>query len=200
MLVASPVSAKTNIPKPQSSANPVTYGKSVVVSGTVTGNPSAGLAIKLQANAFPYAGFVDVATSASSATGAYSFTVSPRVNTRYRVVTVDAPTVESSELFQTVAQKVSFRVSDKTPKRRSRVRFYGSVAPANDGGYVQVQKMTSTGAFKTVTKILLIDAGDTASRYSRKIRISRSGVYRILAPATTSVGEGNSKVISLRTH
>lgn len=193
--------AKTTAPKPQSSANPVTHGKPVQISGSLNGNPSANLGIVLQQNPYPYSGYTDVAIQTTSAAGDYSFTVNPSVNTRYRVVTTDSsPQVTGDELSQVVNQKVTFTVSDRTPKRRASVRFYGSVTPANDGTYVALQKRTTTGAFKTVTRIRLVDAGDSFSRFSRKIRVSRNGVYRVVAAAMPSLGEGVSTTRSLRVH
>lgn len=201
MLITVPsASAKTTIGKPKSSANPVVYGKTVLISGALRGSPSAGLAIKLQVSAFPYAAWVDAASAVTSTTGAYSFTLMPLVNTRYRIVTDAVPQEIGDELAQVVSQRVSLRVSDSTPKRRSSVRFYGSVWPANDGAYVEVQKLTSTGVFKTVTRVKLVDGGDALSRFSRKIRISKSGVYRVLATASPSLGEGASTTKSLRVH
>lgn len=200
LVLAPSATAKTVIPKPKSSANPVTYGKSVQITGSLNGNPSANLPVALQANAFPFAGYVDVATAVSSATGAYAFTVTPLINTRYRVVTTGASPDIGDEITQVVAQKVTFKVSDRTPKRRASVRFYGSVTPANDGAYVALQKRTTTGAFATVTRIRLVDAGDSFSRFSRKIRVSRNGVYRVVATATPSLGEGVSTTRSLRVH
>lgn len=200
LILAPSATAKTVIPKPKSSANPVTYGKSVQITGSLNGNPSSNLPIALQANAFPFAGYVDLATATSSSSGGYAFTVTPLVNTRYRVATTGPSPELGDEITQVVNQKISFKVSDRTPKRRASVKFYGSVTPANDGAYVSIQKRTSTGSFKTVTRTKLVDAGDSFSRYSRRIRVSRNGVYRVIIPATPSLGAGTSATRSLRVH
>ncbi|MBI5311501.1 MAG: hypothetical protein HZB14_10840 [Actinobacteria bacterium] len=200
LVSASNAPAKTVVTKPKSSANPVVYGKSVQITGSLAGNPSGNLAITLQANSFPFAGYVDVASTTTSAAGAYSFTLTPLVGTRYRVATSDPPQEIGDELVQVVSPKVTLRVSDRTPKRRSQVRFYGTVTPAADGSYVSLQKRTSTGAFRTVARVKLVDGGDLFSRYSRKLRVSSNGVYRTIVPATPSLGEGTSATRSLRVH
>ncbi|MBJ7355137.1 MAG: hypothetical protein JHC98_09945 [Thermoleophilaceae bacterium] len=194
-------SAKTNAPKPASSANPVTYGKSVQITGALKGNPSANMPIALQQNPFPYAGYTTLLSANTSATGAYAFSVAPRVNTRYRVVTTTAtPQVISAELAQTVNQRVSFSVSDKTPRKGAQVRFYGTVTPARDGSYVSLQKRSSTGSYNTVGRIKLVDAGDVRSSYSKRIRIYKSAAYRVVAPATSSLGAGTSAKRTLTVH
>jgi hypothetical protein len=201
LICASGASAKTNAPKPASSANPVTYGKTIQVTGSLKGNPSANLAVELQQAPFPYSAYVGVAAATTSATGAYAFSVTPLINTRYRVVTTaSTPQVFSAELSQTVNQKVSFSVSDKTPKKGSKVRFYGKVSPAHDGSYVSLEKRTSTGAFTAITKIKLVDAGDAFSSFSKRVRVSKNAVYRVSIPATASLGAGTSATRSLKVH
>lgn len=200
LILAPSATAKTVVQKPKSSANPVTYGKSVQITGSLNGNPSANLPISLQANAFPFAGYVDIAVAITSGTGAYAFTVTPLINTRYRIVSTSPPPETGDEILQVVNQKISFRVSDRTPKRRASVRFYGSVTPARDGAIVYIQKRTTTGSFRTVTRTRLVDGGDFLSRYSRRIRVSRNGVYRVVIPATPSLGAGTSATRSLRVH
>lgn len=194
-------SAKTNAPKPTSSVNPVTYGKSVQITGAMKGNPSANLPIALQQSPFPYSAYTTVETANTTATGAYAFTVLPLLNTRFRVVTTAAtPQVVSGELAETVNQRVSFSVGDKTPKKGVKVRFYGSVTPARDGSTVSLQRRTSTGAYSTVSRIKLTDAGDVRSSYSRRIRVSKSATYRVIVSPTQSLGAGTSATRTLKVH
>lgn len=185
--------------KPRSSINPVTYGTAVVITGALKNSPNA--TVVLQQNPYPYAAYVDVTTSTTSATGDFTFSVMPRINSRYRAVTTGVTPQEiSGELNQVVNQRVRFKVSDSTPRRGSRVKFSGTVAPASDGSYAEIQKLSSTGAFRTVARVKLVDAGDTSSRFARRIRISRKGVYQVYMPASPSVGAGVSRSRTLRVH
>lgn len=194
-------SAKTNAPKPKSSANPVTYGKTIQITGGLKGNPSANLAIALQQSPFPYAAYTTVANATSSATGAYAFSLIPLLNTRYRVVTTAAtPQVVSGELAQIVNQRVSFSVGDKTPRKGVLVRFYGTVTPARDGSNVSLQRRTSTGSYATVKRIKLTDAGDLHSSYSRRVRVYKSATYRVTMSPTASLGAGTSATRTLKVH
>jgi plastocyanin len=72
--------------------------------------------------------------------------------------------------------KITLKVSDRTPRDGSRVRFYGRVTPADDGK-VKIQKRRRGGSFKTVASARLKDAG-ARSTYSRRLKIKADGVYR----------------------
>jgi plastocyanin len=72
--------------------------------------------------------------------------------------------------------KITLKVSDKTPESGTRVRFYGSVKPADDGK-VKIQKRGRRGKFKTVMAATLKDAG-ARSTFSRRLKIKADGVYR----------------------
>lgn len=201
LIWTSGASAKTNAPKPASSVNPVTYGKSIQVTGALKGNPSAGLAIELQASPFPYTAYTAIAGATTSGTGAYAFSHQPLINTRYRVATTTQnPQVISGELAQVVNQRVSFSVGDKTPRKGALVRFYGSVTPARDGSNVSVQRRTSTGAWATVKRIKLVDAGAIRSSYSKRIRVYKSATYRVTMAPTASLGAGTSATRTLKVH
>jgi hypothetical protein len=193
--------AKTNATKPTSSANPVTYGKTIQVAGSLKGNPSAGIGVELQASPFPYTTYTSINGATTSPTGAYSFSVQPLINTRYRIITTTAtPQVISDALAQVVNQRVVFSVSDKTPKKGSLVRFYGTVTPARDGTNVSLQRRTSTGSWSTLKRIKLVDAGDTRSSYSKRMRVSKNATYRVTIAPTASLGAGTSATRTLKVH
>ncbi|MGH3470722.1 MAG: hypothetical protein ACRDPG_01585 [Nocardioidaceae bacterium] len=80
----------------------VNYDAKTSVSGRVTtaGHGLAGQAVALQANRFPYKGFVTVRHATTSSTGSFSFVVQPALNTRYRVVepgTAASPVARATE-------------------------------------------------------------------------------------------------------
>lgn len=201
LIWTSGASAKTNAPKPTSSANPVSYGKTIQITGGLKGNPSANLGIVLQASPFPYTAYTSIAGATTSATGAYAFSIQPLINTHYRVATTtETPQVISGELAQVVNQRVSFSVSDKTPKKGSLVRFYGTVTPARDGTNVSLQRRTSTGSWSTLKRIKLVDAGDIRSSYSKRMRVSKNATYRVTIAPTASLGAGTSATRTLKVH
>jgi hypothetical protein len=88
----------------------IAQGMSVTVSGALPGATSAGAAasVALQAAPYPYRGYVTLARTATSATGAFSFAgVRPDRNTRLRVVLAAQPALASAALAVTVDPRVA---------------------------------------------------------------------------------------------
>jgi hypothetical protein len=158
----------------------ITYGQTTDVSGKVTGALKANQKVTLEANPAPYTGgYDDLATAFADTSGDYRFAgVKPLLNTRYRVSTGPVPQGTSSELLLKVKIKVVLRLSDTTPRRGQRVRFYGTAAPEHDGRVVYIQRRSSTGSWRTVSRTVLRDAGTEVSAYSKRIRVRRNGTYR----------------------
>jgi hypothetical protein len=186
-----------------SATSPIVWGKSSVVGGSVRG-AGAGVLVDLQSDPFPYsdAEFAKEATVPTDAKGDYRFTPMPKLNTRYRVVAQASPPVTSTIATVLVRIRVKVGVSDSTPKRGSLVTFSGSACPAHDGNLVYVQRRTSTGGYGTVARTKLVDAGDTCSKYSRRVRVFSDGVYRVKVSAG---GDGDhvagvSRTVALDAH
>lgn len=185
----------------------VTFGRATTISGQVSGPDNAGVEVTLEQNAFPFtAGFANTqAKTTTSATGAYTLTASPPVNTRYRVTAKTKPPVTSPEVLVNVRPAISLRLSDATPTIGQRVRFSGVVLPAHNGKVVQIQRRTSTGGFRTVARATLVATtavnGVARSKYSKRIRITRKGTYRTrLAPGDGDHVTGFSARRTARPH
>lgn len=158
----------------------VTFGGELKVTGKLTGGDArdvSGQKITLQRDPFPYDGrWVRLGDVETTGSGDYSFSGKPVVNAKYRTTAKGG--VESPEVIVPVKVAVTRKVSDRTPKRGARVRFSGTVAPAHDGKVAQVQRRTSSG-WKNIAKVTLVDGGDIVSKYSKRVRITKSGAYRV---------------------
>ena len=187
----------------RSSAKTVTFGRSITVTGTLK-NATAGTSIDLQQNPYPYTGgFKSTGKSAVvDPAGNYSIGgVVPQLNTQYRVEAKTSPPTQSGTEFVQVRIRVSFKVSDSTPKRGQSVRFSGTAAPAHDGKQVLIQKKSSTGAYKTVATTTLLDNGTANSKYSKKLKIRRNGTYRVVVVSGDQDHlNGTSRTRTLRVH
>ena len=196
---------KTPKPNPnltiRASAATVTFGRTVTISGTAKGM-AAGTSIELQQNPYPFAGFKPSGkTAVVDPAGNYSIAgVAPQLYTQYEVVAKTSPPTASTAVSVKVRLRVSFKVSDATPKKGASVRFYGTVAPAHDGKPVLIQKKTSAG-YKTVARTTLLDNGTATSKYSKKLRIRSNGTYRIVVQSLDQehLG-GTSRARTLRVH
>lgn len=132
--------------------------------------------------------------------GDFSFAVTPPQNTQYRAVAQASPPVTSGARLVVVRMRVGLVLSDPTPRRGARVRFSGSVTPAHDGRVVLIQRRGSTGRWATLARATLRDAGDQRSRYSRRVRIRRDGVYRVKAPGDADHVNGFSRARTIDAH
>ncbi len=186
LILAGATAAPAQKPKPPgqqdvtlaASANPVVFSAPLTLTGDVK-RAKAGTLVTLQERPFPATVFATAATATTDDKGRYTFVVRPRVNTTYRVLAATQPPAQTPELLVRVSPLVGFRVSDGTPSRGERVRFSGTVRPAHDGRSVSIQRKRADGSFATIARTTLRDARSTYSRYSRRIAVRRTGVYRI---------------------
>jgi plastocyanin len=95
--------------------------------------------------------------------------------------------------------KVTLKVSDATPDPGDRVRFFGTVRPAQDGRLVQLQRRVGR-SYRTVAKIKLTDAGSSRSKFSKRIRVLKDSVFRarLSADSAHAAGASGTKRVNVR--
>jgi len=182
-------------------ASTIKFGKSVTISGKLTGPNNDNKSIVLREDSWPFDGLVNVNPPASTnAQGEYAFTRSPTVNTLYQT---RQGSLDSQVVTVEVSPVVSLRLSDRTPVAGRRVRFSGTVCPEHDGAPLQIQRRVAPKRYTTVTKTTLADApGSTCSTYSKRVRIRRDGTYRtrILDSVDLDHTAGNSPARRIDVH
>lgn len=162
--------------------NPVLFGRSVTISGRLRGSDNSGKTIVLQHDPYPFAAEYDpkpTAQTTTNASGDYSFTVKPKVNTNYRTIARIEPEARSDNQTVGVKVRITRRVSDNTPRRGQVVTFQGTVTPAHDGRTVYIQRRRSDGSWRTVATTRLKEADGDRSVYRRGVRVNRDGTYRV---------------------
>jgi plastocyanin len=97
------------------------------------------------------------------------------------------------------ATAVTLQVSDATPIRGARVRFFGTVTPKRDGRFLQLQRR-ARGSFRTVLRIRLVDAGSSRSKFSKRVRVLGDAVFRARLPADSGHELGTSRARRLDVH
>lgn len=160
----------------------VVYGHTTVISGKLKGPNHSGQSVSLRSDPFPYATFTKIATATTNAAGDYAYArQKPLVNTRYqtKVGSVFSPT-----FTVLVRYRVSLRLSDSTPARGRRVRFFGRSCPREDGHLVRIQRFSrTTHKWRTVARTRLKHA-TRCSLYSRRVRVFHDGTFRVTVSAT----------------
>jgi hypothetical protein len=161
--------------------NPVGFGHPAVLAGALTGTGSAGRPLVLQSNPFPYVQGFATATNAvlTGPQGQFSFTlVSVPLNTQYRVVIPTRPDIASPIVFVGVAPRITTSVTATRVRKHQLVRFRGTVRPGQGGERIAIQKLRGT-AWVTLAGSVTHRASATSSHYSKRIRITRGGSYRV---------------------
>jgi len=177
--------------------NPVKFGRSVTLSGKLTGPNNSGKVVDIFADPFPYDTFTKVTSSTTNASGGYSTARKPGVNTRYQA---RQGADQSTIVTVLVRPAVSLRLSDYTPRRGQRVRFRGRVCPQHDGSSLSIQRHYRTG-YRTLRKTTLRDIlGSTCSSYRKTIRIFRDGRFRAVIGAHSDHTRGLSTSRVARVH
>jgi hypothetical protein len=170
----------------------ITFSHTVVSTASVKG-AKAGVAVTLQRRRSTSATWSDAETKPTDQKGDAAFTTRPRVNTVYRAVARTTPEQTSAEALVQVAPLVGFRVSDATPHRGQRVRFAGTVRPRHNGRRVAIQRRSSTGTWVTVKRVRLRAATSTSSKYATRVRVRRTGTYRVRLAPHADHAEGLSR-------
>lgn len=178
-------------------ADLITFSTPLTLSGDVKG-AKAGVVVTLQQRPATSTAFSAVTTTKTDDKGRYTFTQRPRLNTTYRVVAATQPSAQSPDVLVRVRPLVGFRVSDRTPSRGERVRFSGKVFPPHDTRTVSIQRKRRDGSFTTILRTALRDAGSEFSRYSRRVRVRRTGTYRIRIAGHDDHAMGVSRERTLR--
>jgi hypothetical protein len=179
----------------------VAPGGPTTLAGQLTGTNNDGRQVVLQSNPFPYTqGFANVGNpQLTDAVGNFSFAVvSVPVTTQFRVLMPTKPEVVSPIVIVGAALQVRTD-ADKVARHRHSVsvRFRGSVSPQNDGGRVSIQKFRD-GIWTEIAHTRAKDDGASRSRYSMRVRLFRSGQFRVVAVAEGQYVSGAGRAISIR--
>jgi hypothetical protein len=170
--------------------NPVVAGRTLTLSGKLSGANNSGKTVNLFADPFPFDSFTNVGSATTNANGDYQLTLKPILNTRYQA---RQGANQSALVTVLVRPAVSLKLSDYTPKRGQRVRFSGRVCPEHDGASLSIQRR-SGGKYRTVARTTLRDvAGSTCSSYRRSLRVRRDGRYRAVIGTHSDHATGLSR-------
>lgn len=158
------------------------FNDNITLSGQVLGSAVAGITVTLQENPFPFAGWNEVSTTTTDASGRYQFIRQLKMHTAWRVIAQTKPAGTSSPAFTLEEDVVSLKASTTRPKRGKTVLFTGFSVPARVGGPVYIQRLGKHG-WRTVLRAKLSPTPipDTAS-YAVRLRRVVSGLYRAYVP------------------
>jgi hypothetical protein len=202
-----PAAAQDSAPEipVQFSARSVLPGQPFTIGGTLPGGAAdAGRALELWERRAPFPGvYAIVQSGMAGPSGEFSFAVAPVRKAYWSVVAEATPTrprEASPGFLVALRRKVSIRTSTRRPRKGTLVRFSGFVAPGfplGPGSVATLQRRNAQGGFTDVRPVLLGAAGAFSS-YRMRIRVTRSGVYRVVVPSSTFFSAGASVAVTVR--
>lgn len=180
-------------------------GQAFTVSGVLPGGAAdAGRPLELHERRAPFPGSWQVVqTATSGAAGEFSFTVTPVRKAYWAVVapvTATRPREASRGMLVALRRQVSIRTSTRRPRAGRVVRFSGFVSPAfpaGPGSVATLQWRRPRGSWVNARAVLVRSAGAFSS-YRLRMRVRRSGQYRVVVPATTYFSQGASVTVTVR--
>jgi hypothetical protein len=179
-------------------------GQSFTVTGALPGGAAdAGREVQLFEDRAPFPGAYAMVTTATAGPGGeFSFPVTPALKAYWAVVAPEAsgrPRAASAGYLVAVRRKVSIRTSTRRPRAGALVRFSGFVSPPFDLGptaIAVIQRRNRQGGFTDARSVRMRAAGPVSS-YRARLRMRRSGVYRVLVPSTTPYSQGASVAVTV---
>ena len=176
----------------------IKFGGTATLSGKLTGQNNDGRSVTVERDPFPFGTFETAGTTQTNASGDWSFADKPTVNTHYRASSGGS---QSKTVDVNVRPAISFRLSDRTPAVRQRVRFSGRLCPEHDGTAVALQQRTSNRQWRSIRRLVLKEIpGEGCSSYSRTLRPRRTRAYRVHFNGDAEHVAGNSRVRVARVH
>ncbi len=157
------------------SADPISYGQPVTLSGVVAG--AASKPVTLMARSKEGA-FAPVATGTTDASGNYAFTQTPLQSTIYRVTSGG---VHSSLLFEGVKYVLTAAVSATTVSSGQALTFSGTVTPARVGHVVYLERRNAFGGGFHVVDVATV-AADSTYVINHAIFGAGTEVFRVKVP------------------
>jgi len=181
--------------------NPVSPpGGSTQLAGQLTGTNNSGRQVMLQSNPFPYTqGFATVGNAlVTDSAGNFSFPIlSLPVTTQFRVLMPTKPEVSSPVVVVAAAVRVRTGARKVARRRGVSVRFRGKVLPPRDGVRVNIQRLIA-GQWVTVARTRAKAANARHSRYSTRLRLYRSGRFRVVAESEGAYVSGVGRTVKIR--
>jgi hypothetical protein len=143
----------------QSSADPVSYGQPVTISGTTASG--VGTTLTLMARTRLRSSYAPVASTVSTGAGAYTFPVqSPLQSTFYRVTGAGKT---SAQLFEGVKYGLTAGASLSTVQAGQPLTFSGTVTPGHAGHPVYLQAQNASGLGFHVVEVGTVTGASTYS-------------------------------------
>jgi hypothetical protein len=164
----------------EASKDPLAYGESVVISGTLAG-VTTSQPVTLLARTVHQRGFAQVAQIDTTSTGAYAFPAQMPVNSTYYKVQGDGKS--STVLFEGVKYVLTAEVSATSVMEGATVTFSGKVAPTpiHPGHAIYLERLNTSGTGFHVVQVGTVTPEATFSIPYQVFSVG-TDVFRVYIP------------------
>lgn len=186
---------------PSFSPNPVVFGRPFTIFGQLVGTGAGNARVTLLGRAFPFTSpFAQIGNALiSRPDGTYAFTFGAAgISSQFEIKANTNPPITTAPVMIPVTSRVSMYVHSRV-RRGGRVRFSGTVYPAQNGLLVKIQRRSRKGNFYTFAETNLRHRNKLSSRYLKRLRLKRGGTFRALVvSAGGAIYPGVSRARSVR--
>jgi hypothetical protein len=177
-----------------SSADPISYGQSVTISGVLAG-ATTSQTVTLLARTVHQRGFAPVAEVSTGAGGAYSFPAQSPVNsTLYRVKGAGQ---KSAVLYEGVKDVLTAAVSATTVQAGQALTFSGTITPDHTGHIIYLERENAAGTGFHVVQVGYVLPGSTYS-IVHQVYVPGTKVFRVDIPGGPDNGRAVSRLFTIQ--
>jgi hypothetical protein len=179
--------------------NPIPFGGSYTIEGTLSGTGSANAPVQLQSQGFPYtAGFANVGNpELTLANGSFVFNLLGAAgNTQFRVVSGN---VASADIVVSVSVAVTMNAQVKGTRHHPEIRFSGTIAPAEPSARIAFERLIGTSWKVVGGTIAKANAVNGVVGFASTVHVHSGGFFRALVlPVEGAHTSGYSPVALVR--
>ncbi len=163
----------------EASADPIPYGQSVTISGTLAGGVEEP--VTLLARTVRQGGFAPVAQATTNGSGVYSFPAQTPVNNTFYKVEGDGKS--SAVMYEGVRYVLTAQVSATSVLQGSTLTFTGSVAPApvHPGHVIYLERQNASGQGFHVVQLSSLSQ-EAAFSIAYQVYSTGTDIFRVYIP------------------
>ncbi|HTD08101.1 MAG TPA: hypothetical protein VK680_04345 [Solirubrobacteraceae bacterium] len=178
----------------KSSADPITFGQPVTISGVAAG--AANTPVTLLAHTAHQGGFGPVAEATTNATGGYEFPVQSPVDNTFYEVKGNGRT--SAVLYEAVRNVITASVSPGLSVEVGQtLKFSGNVSPERVGHVIYLERENALGTAFRVEQVSTIQPGSVFS-IEHTVYEAGTSVLRVRIPGDPQNGGGISETFTIQ--
>jgi hypothetical protein len=176
-----------------SSADPISYGQSVTISGVLAG-ATTPQTVTLLGRTVHQQGFAPIAEVSTGTGGAYSFPAQSPVNsTLYKV---KSGHLKSAVLYEGVKNVLTAEASPSTVQAGQAVTFSGTVAPDHSGHVIYLERQNANGTGFHVIQVGRVLPGSTYT-IVHQFYVPGTKIVRIDIPGGPDNGRAVSQLFTI---